>query len=116
VQQGREALALSRPGGKSHSERAVAFKTKVLDLAKKQIQGWHLPDQILDEVYRFLTQILPDDIEHNLIRGKEGMIAECLRRDPHVLGREHQFVFSVYFGDDEESLFVTKGYYRVIES
>ncbi len=78
----------------------MAFKTKLLPLAKNQIRSWALSDQILDELYLFLTRVLPSDIEHNLTRADEpfvGMIAECTRRDPYVPGRDHAFVFQVYF-------------------
>jgi hypothetical protein len=69
----------------------VPFKIRLLNLAKIQIQAWHLPDQILDELYLFLTRVLPADIENNLVRAAQpynGMIAECTRRDPTVPGRE----------------------------
>jgi hypothetical protein len=96
----------------------VAFKTKLLNLAKKQIQGWHLPDRILDEVSLFLIRILPSDIEHNLMRVNEpfqGMVAECARRDHHVIGRDHHFVFLVYFADDEQTLYVARGHYQMVD-
>jgi hypothetical protein len=96
----------------------VAFKVKLLDLAKKQIQSWHLPDRIQDELSLFLTRVLPADTEHNLQRVEQpfqGMIAECVRRDPYTAGREHHFVFLVCFGDDEETLYVARGHYEIVE-
>jgi len=97
----------------------VPFKIRLLNLAKIQIQAWHLPDQILDELYLFLTRVLPADIENNLVRAAQpynGMIAECTRRDPTVPGREHHFVFQVYFGDDEQTLHVARGFYKVVDA
>lgn len=96
----------------------MGFKTKIHNLAKIQIRAWHLPDAILDEVYLHLTVVVPADIEHNLIRPQgsiHGLSAEFVRRDHDVMGRDHLFEFRVYFGDDEQTLYVAKGRYQILD-
>jgi hypothetical protein len=93
-------------------------KVKLSSLVTKQIQSWALPDQIQAELFLYLTRILPADPEHNLSRvGSpfDGLVAECARADPFVRGREHAFAFLVYIGQDEQTLHVARGDYRVSE-
>jgi hypothetical protein len=78
------------------------------------IQGWALPDRILEEVYLHLTQVLRADVEGNLSRETSpfnGMVCEFTRRDHHTRGRDHSFVFHVFFGEDEDHLLVWWGDY-----
>ena len=96
---------------------AVA-NVKVSDLVTKQIQSWALPDQIQIELYRFLTEVLGADPAHNLMRVTspfDGMVAQCVRRDAVVKDRDHEFTFRVYFGQDEDTLYITRGDYEVSE-
>jgi hypothetical protein len=94
----------------------MAFgRVRFSDLVTAQIRAWALPDQVQLELFFYLTRVLPADPEHNLIRVKtpfDGMSAECLRRDPHVKGRDYQLLFRVFIGQDEESLFIERGYYE----
>jgi len=92
----------------------MAHKVKLSNLITKQIRAWALPDQIEAEIYLFLTHVLPADVATNLTRESgpfDGMVAQCVRRDPHVQGRDHQFFFQVQFGQDEETLFISSGDY-----
>ena len=43
----------------------MPFKTKLLDLAKKQIQGWHLPDHH----FAFLVYFADDEQFLHIARG-----------------------------------------------
>jgi hypothetical protein len=95
----------------------MSFKVRLGTLAIAQIRTWHLPDKILAEVYLFLRVVLPQDLENNLSRESQpfdrskGMTCNFTRRDPHVRGREHHFIFHVFFGQDEESLYIAQGAY-----
>jgi hypothetical protein len=93
-------------------------KVKLSNLGTKQIQSWGLPDQIQAELFLYLTRILPADPEHSLIRVTspfDGMVGQCVRPDPFVKGRDHSFVLLVYFGQDEQTLYVARGDYQVSE-
>jgi len=85
-------------------------------MANEQIRVWALPDEIMRQVYLHLSRVLPNDPEHNLIRGTTpfvGMMTYLTRRDPYTLGREHEFAFQVKFHADEETLVIERGsYYR----
>ena len=95
----------------------MSLKVRLSTLAVAQIRGWHLPDKILAEVNLFLRDVLPRDMDNNLSRESEpfdrskGMTCSFTRRDSHILGREHHFVFHVFFGQDEESLYIERGAY-----
>jgi hypothetical protein len=96
---------------------AVA-KIKVSDLVTKQNQSWALADQTQIELYRFLTEVLRADPAHNLMRVTspfDGMVAQCVRRDPVAKDRDHEFTFRVYFGQDEDTLYITRGDYEISE-
>jgi hypothetical protein len=85
-------------------------------LARAQIRGWQLPDKILEEVFRFLLEVLPADPENNLNRDsapfEKGMTCRFTRRDHHVRGREHHFAFLVCLSQDEEALCIERGDYE----
>ncbi len=88
-------------------------------MAKEQIRAWALPDDILKQVYLHLTEVLPNDPEHNLTRESsafEGMVTEFTRRDRYTKGREHVFAFLIVFGADEETLVVQRGAYTCEDS
>jgi hypothetical protein len=79
------------------------------------IRGWSLPDEIQEEVYTYLKHVLPADLEHNLRREASpynGLVCSFSRRDLHVRGREHEFIFHVLFSDDEQFLLVENGSYN----
>jgi hypothetical protein len=85
----------------------VAYRVRIHPRVVPLIQGWALPDRILEEVYLHLTQVLPADLEGNLSRETSpfnGMVCEFTRRD-------HSFVFHVFFGEDEDHLLVWWGDY-----
>ncbi len=78
------------------------------------IRGWNLPDRIPEEVDLFLEVVLPADPENNLIRETapyDGMVWQFTRRDPDIRGREHDFIFHVFFSQDEEALLIERGSY-----
>lgn len=62
--------------------------------------------------------MLPADLENNLHRESEpfdqskGMTCSLSRRDHHVRGREHHFIFHVFISQDEEALCIERGAYR----
>lgn len=89
----------------------IRIHTRVLNL----IRRWHLPDEIQEEVALYLTEVLPGDPENNLSRETSpyaGMVCRFTRRDHHVLGREHEFIFHVFFSQDEMSLLIEYGTYN----
>src|SRR5262245_55416896 len=94
----------------------MPYKVRIARRAVAQIQGWHLPDRILVEVYLYLREVLPADPESNLSRESDpfdqGMTCRFTRRDPHVRGREHHFVFHVFISQDEEALCIERGAYE----
>src|SRR5437588_1598884 len=94
----------------------MPFKVRISQRVVTQIQGWHLPDKILVEVYLYLREVLPADPEDNLSRESEpfdkGMTCRFTRRDHHVRGREHHFNFHVFFSQDEEALWIARGDYE----
>jgi len=74
-----------------------------------------LPDRIQEEVYLYLTEVLPADLENNLSRESspfDGMVCQFTRRDHHTKGREHEFLFHVFFSQDEEALHIERGAYN----
>jgi hypothetical protein len=90
-------------------------RTKVSRMATEQIRAWALPDDIIREVYFHLTEVLPKDPEHNLMRVTspfDGMATEFTRRDRYIKGREHEFRFRIYFGIDEDTLIADRGTYK----
>jgi hypothetical protein len=91
-------------------------KVRLASRVEKEIQSWALPDRIQIELFLYLTRVLPADIGHNLMRAAfpfDGMVAHCERRDPYVKDRDHFFDFLVYFGQDEQTLFIARGVYLV---
>ena len=96
----------------------MPYKVRLQPLVVSQIQGWQLPDTILVEVNLFLREVLPADLEHNLNRESDpfdafrGMTCGCTRRDHHVQGREHHFIFHVFFSEDEQFLRIENGSYN----
>jgi hypothetical protein len=96
----------------------MPYKVRLARRTVAQIQGWHLPDKILVEVYLHLREVLPADLEHNLSResapfdSSKGMTCHFTRRDRHVRGREHHFLFQVCFSQDEEALCIERGAYE----
>jgi hypothetical protein len=95
----------------------MSFKVRIDPRAVSQIRGWDLPDKILTEVNLYLREVLPADLENNLNREGEpfdrsrGMTCYFTRRDHHVQGREHHFIFHVFFSQDEEALCIERGAY-----
>jgi len=78
------------------------------------IRGWSLPDEIQEEVSIHLNRVLPADLEHNLSRETspfDGMVCRISRRDHHVRGRDHEFIFHVFFSQDEQFLRIERGAY-----
>jgi hypothetical protein len=94
----------------------MPFKIRIARRVMTQIQGWHLPDKIQVEVYLYLQEVLPADPENNLSRESEpfdkGMTCRFTRRDHHVQGREHHFIFHVFFSQDEETLCIERAAYE----
>jgi hypothetical protein len=94
----------------------MPYKVRIAQRAVNQIKGWHLPDRILVEVYLHLREVLPADPENNLSQESApfdaGMTCCFTRRDPHVLGREHHFIFQVFISQDEEALCIERGAYE----
>ena len=89
-------------------------RTRLSRMAKEQIRAWALPDDILKQVYLHLAEVVCQDPENNLRRETSpfnGMVTEFTRRDRYTRGREHEFVFQVVFGVDEETLIVERGLY-----
>ncbi len=95
----------------------MSFKIRVSDRAIAEIRGWQLPDRVLEEVYLYLREVLPADLENNLHRESEpfdrsrGMTCSFSRRDHHVRDREHHFNFHIFFSQDEEALIIARGDY-----
>jgi len=95
----------------------MPYKIRLAPRVVTQIRGWQLPDKILAEVYLYLREVLPVDLENNLIRESEpfdrskGMTCRLTRRDHHVQGREHHFIFHVFISQDEEALCIERGAY-----
>ncbi len=46
----------------------MLYKVRIHPRVVAQIQGWHLPDKILMEVNLYLRDVLPADLDNNLIR------------------------------------------------
>ena len=96
----------------------MAYKVRIAPRVISQIQAWHLPDDILMEVDDYLHEVLPADPEHNLNREGEpfdrlrGMTCSLTRRDRHVVGREHHFIFHLFISQDEEALCIERGAYE----
>ena len=80
----------------------MAYKIRLSSRVVAQLRGWQLPDKILAEVYLYLREVLPGDLENNLHRESEpfdrskGMTCSVTRRDHHVQRREHHFIFQVF--------------------
>jgi len=93
----------------------MAYKVRLSRRTVAEIRGWCLPDMVLEELYLYLREVLPADLEHNLSAdsgGAGGMACELTRRDHHVAGREHLFRFRVFFTQDEEALLIERGDYE----
>ena len=95
----------------------MSYKVRLAPRVVTQLRGWYLPDKILAEVYLYLREVLPVDLENNLQRESEpfdrsrGMTCHLTRRDHHVREREHHFVFQVFISQDEEALYIERGAY-----
>ena len=89
----------------------VRIHRRVINL----IRSWNLPDEIQEEVSIHLNRVLPADLDHNLSRETspyDGLVCSFSRRDLHVKGREHEFIFHVFFSDDEQFLRIENGSYN----
>jgi hypothetical protein len=93
----------------------VEYRVRIHRRVVNLIRSWNLPDEIQEEVYLYLNRVLPADLEHNLSRETNpynGLVCCFCRRDLHVQGREHEFIFHVFFSDDEQFLQVENGSYH----
>jgi hypothetical protein len=94
----------------------VAYKTRILPLARNQIGRWGLSPEVLVEVYLQLTETLAADPPGRLIPvgdGRGGMLFYFDLVDPANRFRRHSFAFRVFYGQDEETLLVASGVYRL---
>lgn len=79
---------------------------------KQRIQSWGLSDFMLVEVFQRLLDHLPYRPHEVLIPSRErrgGMVYQFAMVDPQSRFCEHRFVFRVYYGSDEATLFVAQG-------
>jgi hypothetical protein len=96
----------------------MSLKVRLSKRAIAEIRGWHLPDRVLQEVYLYLREVLPADPENNRHRDSEpfdrarGLTCAFSRRDHRVRGRDHHFIFHLFFSQDEEALIIERGVYR----
>lgn len=94
----------------------MSYKTRIFRLAKGQIGRWGLSPNVLVEVYLRLTEVLPaNPTRHLLPIGDErgGMVYYFDLVDPENRFRRHSFAFQVFYGQDEETLLVASGVYRM---
>jgi hypothetical protein len=93
----------------------VEYRVRIHRRVVNLIRGWNLPDEIQEEVYIYLNRVLPADLEHNLSRETspyDGLVCWFFRRDLQVRDREHEFIFHVFFSDDEQFLHIENGSYN----
>jgi hypothetical protein len=92
----------------------VAYKVVVLPHTRQQISSWRLPDEVLVEVYIHLRERLAEQPALKLRRERRSFDGMNYRFTvPDLANRlcEHFFVFQVIYGQDEETLFVSRGGY-----
>lgn len=75
-----------------------------------------LSTELLVKVYLQLNEVLPSDPHARLLANPEergGMLFYFSLVDPANRFRQHSFAFRVYYGQDEQTLFVASGVYRM---
>jgi hypothetical protein len=94
----------------------VAYTTRILPFARKQIARWGLPAGVLVDVYLQLNEVLPSGPQQRLLPNSEergGMLFYFSMVDPENRFRQHSFAFRVFYGQDEQTLLVASGVYRM---
>ncbi len=92
----------------------MEYRTQIDAVAHRQIVGWGLGDALFVEVHLRLNDQLPHSPTTYLRRdptlfGGEGMTFPFQMIDPQNRMRVHRFWFQVFYGADEQTLFVTRG-------
>jgi hypothetical protein len=94
----------------------MPYSTRILPFARAQIARWGLSTDVLVEVYLQLNEVLPSDPQNLLIPNSEergGMLFYFAMVDPSNRFRQHSFAFRVFYGQDEQTLFIASGVYRM---
>ena len=94
----------------------MAYTTRILPFARKPIGRWGLSTELLVEVYLQLNDVLPVDPKSRLIPTSEengGRLFYFNLVDPSNRFRQHSFAFRVYYGQDEQTLLIASGVYRM---
>jgi hypothetical protein len=92
----------------------MAYRVQIRRWVAQQIASWQLPNDVLVDVYVILREELPRDPGRYLRRLREpfdGMVCGFSLPDPSDRLCEHHFFFHVFYGPDEETLWVARGGY-----
>lgn len=96
----------------------MAYRTRITSAAQRRLVGWNLSDFVFTEVTLRLHQILPANPTGLLRRvrsPRDCMAYEFDFIDPENRLRQHFFSFVVFYGQDEETLYVVRGAYVLVE-
>ncbi len=96
------------------------YRTVVDPAARRHIRSWGLTDFVWVEVELHLRERLPTSPTSALRRvpslfGGQGMTYQFKLIDPQNRMRVHFFRFQVFYGADEQTLFVTRGAHMTTE-
>jgi hypothetical protein len=92
----------------------MAYKVVVHPRVQATIASWGLSNFVLVDVYLMLHEVLSSQPAAFLRRAEfpfDGMLFEFNLVDPENRLRQHEFVFLVTYGQDEQTLQIAKGGY-----
>ena len=92
----------------------MPYHTRLRSYANRQIVSWQLSEVVFTEVHLRLNQELPADPTSQLVRTRspfDGMTYSFGLIDPENRLCEHRFLFHIFYGQDEETLWVARGAY-----
>src|SRR2546421_742535 len=92
----------------------MSYRVDIQPPTRQGIAAWGLSDFLIVDVYLRLTGTLSDNPWRVLSPAKEvggGMTFNFTIIDPENRFVEHAFYFQVYYGQDEVTIYVTRGRY-----
>ena len=98
----------------------MEYRTRIDSLTNRQIAGWGLADALFVDVHLRLNDELPRSPTTFLRRDPTlfdgaGMVYPLQMIDPGNRMRVHSFWFQVFYGADEQTLFVARGAHLIAE-
>ena len=91
----------------------MPYRVHVPAEVRQVIRDWHLdPDELLVDVELHLAKLREDPARllKRVAQPVDGMVYEFWVTDPQGRSRLHNFIFHVRYGDDEETLWILRGY------